>query len=397
MSGVTKKTNFSTVNPRAVDFVTRFGANWDALMEILGIMRPIRKTPGTKLISYTASMVDSTLQGGTSVGEAETIPFTTFQVVENTYADIEMGKYAKAVSIEAVDKYGAQIAIEKTDDQFLVELQNKVLNDFYTFLHTGELTFVATTWQMALAMAKGHVLDKFAGMDRDVTEVVGFANILDLYNYLGSSSITIQTLFGLQYVKDFLGYSTLFLLPDKYIKKGEVIALPVENIDLYYIDPGDSDYAKLGLEYTVAGETNLIGFHALGNYSNATGESYALMGMKLWAEFIDGIAVATVEASGSIGALTLASAAGTTTGTKLTFTIPSDVPAGYTVWVKSAASPTAATYLEEVDSTWTQVEPNDSGVVDNLTLTGAKVVGAIANGAGQFVYTSSAVTVTNKS
>ena len=42
------------------------------------------------------------------------------------------------------------------------------------------------------------------------------------------------------------------------------------------------------------GETNLIGFHVEGNYSTAVGEAFALMGMALWAEFLDGIAVYTV-------------------------------------------------------------------------------------------------------
>jgi hypothetical protein len=54
--------------------------------------------------------------------------------------------------------------------------------------------------------------------------------------------------------------------------------------------------AKLGLTYTVQGETNLIGFHAQGNYSTAVGESYALMGMSLWAEYLDGIAKITFTA-----------------------------------------------------------------------------------------------------
>ena len=73
-----------------------------------------------------------------------------------------------------------------------------------------------------------------------------------------------------------------------------MIALPVENIDLYYIDPSDSEFEQLGLSYTVEGETNLIGFHAQGNYSTAVGESYALMGMSLWAEYLDGVAVITI-------------------------------------------------------------------------------------------------------
>ena len=283
------------VTAREVDFVSRFGENWDALRAILGIMNVIRKTPGTRLVSYTAKVGESGLQGGTSVGEGEEIPFTNFDVEEAEYDDIEVAKYAKSVSIESVAKYGAAVAVQKTDDQFLVELQNKVLGDFYTFLKGGKLTGNMKTWQKALAMAKGAVLDKFAGMSRTVTDVVGFANILDLYDYLGEKEITIQTMFGLQYVQNFLGYSTLFLLPASVIPSKTVIATPVENVDLYYVDPSDSDFAKLGLQYRVQGETNLIGFHVQGDYSRATGDAYAIMGLKLWAEFIDGIAVVTVS------------------------------------------------------------------------------------------------------
>lgn len=292
-TNVTTTTQFTT-NAREVDFVTRFADNWDALRQILGIMRPIRKAPGTKLVSYKAS-IDGTLQGGATVAEGDEIPFTKTKVEPVSYADIQVAKYAKSVTIESVAKYGADIAVEKTDDAFLTALQQKVLADFYAFLATGTLTLTEKSWQRALAMAKGKVLDKFAGMDKDVTEVVGFANIMDAYDYLGDKDITVQTAFGINYVENFLGYSTLVLLPDKYIEQGTVIALPVENIDLYYIDPGDSEFSKLGLTYTVQGETNLIGVHVEGDYSRATGDMFAIMGMKLWSEYLDGIAVATVE------------------------------------------------------------------------------------------------------
>lgn len=291
-TNLTTSAQFST-SAREVDFVTRFNDNWNALRDIMGIMRPIRKAPGTKLVSYKAS-VDGSLNGG-AIAEGEEIPFTKMKVEPVAYGDIEVEKFAKSVTIESVNKYGAEVAVEKTDDAFLVALQNNVLTKFYTFLGTGTLEVSgATTWQKALALAKGKVLDKFAGMDKDVTEVVGFANIMDFYEYLGDKEITTQTQFGLTYVKDFLGYSTLFLLPEKYIETGKVIATPVENIDLYYIDPADSDFAKMGLVYTVKGETNLIGVHVEGDYSRATGDMYAIMGMKLWAEYLDGIAVATV-------------------------------------------------------------------------------------------------------
>lgn len=288
-SNITTQSDIN-VTAREQDFVTVFGKNWDALRNILGIMRPIRKAPGTRLVSYVASV---TLQSG-AVGEGEEIPYSKATVNEVTYDDLTIEKYAKAVSVEAVAKYGAEIAVEKTDDEFRNELQNNVLTRFYAFLNTGALTGTAATWQAALAKAKGMVLDKFNKMRRTVTNVVGFANVLDFYEYLGAADVTVQTAFGLTYVQNFMGYGTLFLMSDPDIPRGRIVAIPVENIDLYYIDPSDSDFARLGLNYTVQGETNLIGFHVAGNYGTAVGEAFALMGMALWAEYLDGIGIVDI-------------------------------------------------------------------------------------------------------
>lgn len=283
---------YTNITAREVDFVTRFTDNWEALNKIMGIMRPIRKAPGTQLVTYKANM--ELAEGNVPAGAV--IPYSKATIEKVAYETLTIEKYAKAVPIEEVEKYGAVIAVQKSDEAFLTKLQNNVLTRFYTFLKTGTLKATETTWQRALAMAKGMVVDKFNKMDKSVTEIVGFANVLDFYDYLGDKDITVQTMFGLTYVQNFLGYSTLFLLSDPNIPRNTVIALPVENIDLYYIDPGDSEFAQLGLNYTVEGETNLIGFHANGNYSTAVGESFAIMGMTLWAEYLDGIAVITVGA-----------------------------------------------------------------------------------------------------
>ena len=280
---------FTSITAREIDFVTRFGKNWDALRDILGIMRPIRKAPGTQLVSYTASV---TLEDG-DVDPGCVIPFSAYELTKAAYADIALKKYAKAVTIEDVNKYGAPNAVERSDEAFLNELQYGVLTQFYAFLNTGEGEVEAVTLQEALAKAKGYVIDKFNKLRRTVTEVVGFANVLDFYDYLGAADIALQTQNGITYVKNFLGYGTLILLSEPDIARGTVIAVPKENIDLYYVDPSDKEFGDLGLTYTVQGETNLIGFHAQGNYATAVGESYALMGMTLWAEYLDGIAVAT--------------------------------------------------------------------------------------------------------
>lgn len=303
------------VTAREIDFVTRFERNWQHLRDILGIMRPIKKQPGAVLKSKYA---EGTLQSG-KVAEGEEIPYSKFVVKEKPYAEMTIEKYAKAVSIEAIKDHGYENAVQMTDDEFLFQLQTDVTGRFYDYLKTGTLTSTETTFQMALAMAKGRVENKFKQMHRNVTGVVGFVNILDVYEYLGAAEITIQNQFGFQYMKDFMGFNTIFLLSDSEIPRGQVIATPVENIVLYYVDPNESDFARAGLVYTVSGETNLIGFHTQGNYHTAVSEAFAVMGLTLFAEYIDAIAVITIDETPTLGTLTVTSAAGETSGnTKIT-------------------------------------------------------------------------------
>lgn len=276
--------------PREIDFVTRFQYTWEHLRQIMGIMRPIKKQPGTVLKSKTAKV---TLQSG-AVGEGEEIPYSKAVITETPYEEMTVEKYAKAVSIEAIKDHGYDVAVGMTDDAFLFELQSSVTGKFYTYLNTGTLIGSYETFQMALAMAKGLVVNKFKNMHRVATDVVAFVNVLDVYEYLGSANITVQSQFGFQYIKDFMGYGTVFLLSDNEVARGKVIATAVENIALYYVDPADSDFARAGLQYTTVGETSLIGMHTEGNYKTAVSEAFAIMGMTLFAEYKDAIAVVTV-------------------------------------------------------------------------------------------------------
>ena len=332
------------VKAREIDFVTRFERNWQHLRDILGIMRPIKKQPGAVLKSKYA---EGTLQSG-NVGEGEEIPYSKFTVKEKKYAEMTIEKYAKAVSIEAIKDHGYENAVQMTDDEFLFQLQTNVTERFYNYLKTGTLSFTETTFQMALAMAKGRVENKFKQMHRNVTGVAGFVNILDVYEYIGAAGISIQNQFGFQYVKDFLGFNTIFLLSDSEIPRGTVIATPAENIVLYYVDPNESDFAKAGLVYTVSGETNLIGFHTQGNYHTAVSESFAIMGLTLFAEYIDAVAVGTIDTTQTLGTLTVNSAAGSKSGdTKVTIT-PAKANAGNAYKYKVASSETAVDYGQNV-------------------------------------------------
>ena len=340
------KTTDIKVNPREVDFVTRFSRNWEHLRDILGIMRPIKKAPGTVLKSKYATL---TLQDG-NIGEGEEIPYSQAEIKTKDYATITIEKYAKGVSIEAIKDYGYDVAVQMTDDEFLFQLQSNVTNRFYKYLNGGELASEETTWQKALAMAMGKVLNKFKLMHRTATRVVGFVNVLDLYDYLGGAQITVQSEFGFNYIKNFMGYDTVFLLSEDEIHRGRVIATPVENIAMYYVDPADSDFARAGLEFTVDGETPLLGFHTQGNYSTAVSEAFAIMGVTLFAEYIDGIAVIDVDATPTLGTLTVQSAAGTDSGTTALTITPAKEKATNVYKYKLGASAETVTYGQNVKS-----------------------------------------------
>ena len=344
---LTKTANIQ-VNPREVDFVTRFSRNWEHMRDILGIMRPIKKAPGTVLKSKYATL---TLQDG-NIGEGEEIPYSQAEIKTKDYATITIEKYAKGVSIEAIKDYGYDVAVQMTDDEFLFQLQSNVTNRFYKYLNGGELASEETTWQKALAMAMGQVLNKFKLMHRTATRVVGFVNVLDLYDYLGNAQITVQSEFGFNYIKNFMGYDTVFLLSEDEIQRGRVIATPVENIVMYYVDPADSDFARAGLEFTVDGETPLLGFHTQGNYSTAVSEAFAIMGVTLFAEYIDGIAVIDVDATTTLGTLTVQSAAGADTGTTALIVTPTKEKTTNVYKYKLGASAETVTYGQNVKN-WT--------------------------------------------
>lgn len=288
-TNLTKEANVNTT-AREVDFVSRFQNNWEHLRDIMGVTRLIRKTPGTVLKSKYASVV---LQNG-EVGEGEEIPYSQATVNEKDYAPIKVEKYAKGVSIEAINEHGYADAVNLTDDQFLFELQTNVTDRFYTFLNTGTLISAKATFQAALAEAQARVRNKFKTMHKGVTRIVGFCNILDAYDYLGAANITVQNQFGMNYIENFLGYTKLFLCSDAEIPRGKILATPAENMILYYVAPSDSDFASAGLVFTTQGDTPLIGFHVQGNYNTAVSESFAIMGMTLMAEYLDGIAVVDI-------------------------------------------------------------------------------------------------------
>ena len=282
---------------REIDFVTRFGRNWEHLRDIMGVSRKIEMLPNTVLKSKYAQ---GTLQDG-KVGEGEEIPYSKYTVKTMDYEKITLEKWAKGTTAEAILEDGYENAVQMTDEEMLNDLTADVAGRFYKYLNTGTLKGTSKTFQEAMAMAKGRVLNKFKTMHRTATDVVAFVNVLDVYEYLGTSAvINEQSEFGFNYIKNFMGYKTVFLLAETEIARGKVIATPADNIVLYYVNPTNSDWARAGFRLTTDSNTGIVGVNTRPDYGTFVTVITAVMGMTLFAEYIDGIAVETITPGESV-------------------------------------------------------------------------------------------------
>lgn len=335
------------VKAREIDFVTSFGKNLQALLDVMGITRVIRKENGSVLKTKTAK---GSLKSG-DVEEGDEIPISQYTVEEQIFDTIKILKCRKSVSIESIAEKGYEAAVEDTDREFRSDLQNVVADKFYAQLKAGSLVGHQSTWQMAVAMAIGKVVNKFQKMKRTATGIAVWVNTLDVYKYLGAAEISLQTAFGFKYMTDFLGADIVFVTSE--IPENVVIATPLNNIVAYYVDPGDSDFAKAGLSYTTDSETGFIGFHTQGTYERAISDMFAIMGLRLFCEYLDAIAYMSVGESDTqtLGTLNLASVKGSESGkTAVTVTEQLMSPRNMYKYKTNASAATSVTYGMDVKS-----------------------------------------------
>ena len=337
------------VRAREIDFVTSFGRNFQALLDVMGISRAIRKENGSVLRVRTAS---GTLQSG-EVAEGDLVPLSQYEVTEKDFDKIKILKYKKGVTIEAIAEKGYEAAVAMTDEEFRSDLQNVVLNKFYDQLKAGSLVGHETSWQMAVSMAIGRVRDKFETMGRTATGTAVWVNTLDVYKYLGAAEISMQTAFGMNYVQNFLGADVVFI--SSQIPEDVVIATPLNNLVAYYVDPSDSEFGRAGLVYTTDPTTRFIGFHTRGNYDRVISEMDAIMGLRIFAEYQDAIAYIAVGSSDTqtLGNLTVTSAEGSVSGMTQLSVKPGLSSINNVYKYKTNTSATAVTYGMDVKA-WTR-------------------------------------------
>lgn len=288
-ANVIKKANIAKV--RELDFAQLFGENVQNLLKMLGVTRKIPVTAGTAL---KVLKVTGTLENGGNVAEGDIIPLSQYATTYTTVAEATLNKWRKATTAEAILKGGYDQAVNDTDKKMLLDIQKGIRSQFVTFLATGTATATGTNLQKALANAWGKLQVLF---EDDAIQGVYFVNPMDVSDYLGNASITVQEAFGMSYIENFLGLGTVIMTGA--ISQGTFYATASENIVAYYVNVAEANGLGDAFDFTTDAETGMIGIHEEGNYARMQEETVAVSGITLFAERLDGVVVGEIDANPS--------------------------------------------------------------------------------------------------
>ena len=272
---------------RVADFNLQFTGNLQKLTEALGVTRKIAVQEGAALKMLK---VTGTLASGT-VAEGELIPLSKYTTQEVAVGEVKLNKWRKGTTAEAILKGGYDQAVGATTDKMVRDIQKTIRGDLFNFMKTGTGTATGATLQAALANGWGKLAVLF---EDDAVETVFFLNPMDVAAYLGTAQVDMQTLFGMNYIKNFLGLGDVFL--NSSVPAGKYYATAKENIVLYYVNVGAGDIrSAFGL---TTDETGYIGINEYADKDTARVIDLVMSGVTFFPERKDGIVVGTISAGG---------------------------------------------------------------------------------------------------
>lgn len=268
---------------RMADFNLQFTGSVRKLIEALGVTRKIAVQEGAALKQLK---VIGTLQSG-NVAEGELIPLSHYETEEVTVGEVKLNKWRKGTTAEAILKSGYDQAVGATTDKMVKDIQKTIRGNLFTFMATGTGEASGASLQPALANAWGKLAVLF---EDDAVETVYFLNPLDVAEYLGTAQIEMQTVFGMTYIKNFLGLGDVFL--NSSVPQGKFYATAKENIVTYFVNVGAGDI-KAAFKLTTD-ETGYIGINEYPDNDTARVMDLVMSGVTFFPERQDGIVVGTI-------------------------------------------------------------------------------------------------------
>jgi len=245
------------------------------LTEALGIQDVQPLAEGTTIKIYKTEKVNTPAQ----VGEGEVVALTKIRRVLHQTITVALEKFRKTTTAEAIARSGFSKSVNDTDDKLISEIGIGIKKAFFTMLKTGTGTATAgANLQAACAQLWGALQAGFEDVEVE-GQTVFFVNPLDAADYLASAAVTVQTAFGLTYIKNFLGMGTLII--SKEITKGAPIATVSDNLKCACVGSGSEVADVFGYIFD---ETGIIGMNHTVASDRCSVDTNVLAGVKFYTE-----------------------------------------------------------------------------------------------------------------
>lgn len=284
------------------DFIARFNQDTDNLMSLLGVVSVERVGAGYTLTQHVitgelnndGSTAENAATNGTSGSgyvEGDLVALSKYKMEDKPIGKVKLRPYSKVTSAQAISEHGYVPSVVRTDGKMLGDVRADMLSQFFAFLKTGTGTATGNGLQAALVYGEQTLNDALEKNNDNGASfsLVHFVNRKDIADYLASKDVTTQTVYGMQYLQNFLGIENVFItskVPEKTVS-----VTPSENLHMYAPEFGELSAA--GFEYTVS-DNGLIGVEHHATYRRVSVETNILTGATLFAEVPEYIVNSTI-------------------------------------------------------------------------------------------------------
>jgi hypothetical protein len=205
------------------------------------------------LKDYYVAYASAGSSSGKTYVEGDEITLSHFKVEKVPVGEVNFMPYRLLVTAQAIQRGGLQNAYYRVVEKARKQMRGDAVADMFGWLNDfAGATATAPesgTWnlQQLLAHTDEKLLNTMESANESDLDIVHFVNRSDAYGYLADATITMQDVFGLTYLENFLGIERVFLT--NKVTAGTVVATPASNIHIYAVDYGTIN--RTGLDYQV--------------------------------------------------------------------------------------------------------------------------------------------------
>lgn len=285
-----------------IEFNSNFEKQIYDFIARLGLAEPQVMAAGTALyqLTVTGSLNNSATAGtpspsssGTAYVEGDEVALSHYAVTKTPIGELSFKPYRKRTTAAAIQKGGYEQSVLRTDKEMLNDLRAQITTGFFTFLFGGSgfSTVTGTTLQACLANMDAKMNDLLETKGFSAGRTIRFVNPYDIAGYLGTANVGLATLYGMQYLQNFLG-ATDIVVTNK-VTQGQVWMTPADNIRLFAADFGE--LSRGGLSYTIS-DHGLVGVTHEVNYARVSTETHVLSALTMMNEYADLVVKGTISA-----------------------------------------------------------------------------------------------------